>query len=274
MTFRSFSSLSATLSSLTLPLSLPLSLPITFPVSVDGERGEKEVGEKDVKNNDSINDNNIIINNDYNNNEDDKNNIDKNSSENDNNNHIYSNSDKRLSNVVELTTYTIPTNSLHAIQSSVLALLENIIKMKANRSMLGEKSICKIIECIHLIITSNKFSATLRNSKFSYHENYRNILTLINKVLFPDQFNKMKNTLPLYYLPSNIENEKEEIVMIDLISINNENKNENLKFVTTQKTISDEDIESESENMKEENVEFEIVWLNDVYFVLLKLLEL
>ena len=86
--------------------------------------------------------------------------------------------DKMTSNNVYSSTST--STSLQVAKTSILYLLQNMVKMGATEFLIGEKAVKKIAETVDLIVHSTDSTLLKSSNKFLYQEK---LLILVNTVL-------------------------------------------------------------------------------------------
>lgn len=174
--FRTFSIVSSSLSTLPLPLS-HLALPLIVSIISN---------DKDVEIN-QINDQVSIENEDKNN---ERNYVGSNTNKNKN---LNEEKDSIITNaVVDTNKIFSPTStSIQVAKTSILYLLQNMVKMGATKNLIGEKAVKKIAETVNLIVHYPDYTVLKSSNKFLYHEK---LLILVNTVLLQ---NNEKSEFPV-----------------------------------------------------------------------------
>ena len=200
--------------------------------------------------------------------------------------------------VVDTNNIFSPTSTpIQVAKTSILNLLQNMVKMGATKYLIGEKAIKKIAETVNLIVHYPDYTVLKSPNKFSFHEK---LLILVNTVLFQNdgksefpviikdkgRVKNIPSSSSLSESPSKGQGEHMSIIVTenDLDYVNlNENKYGNIVnndkndiCDIRDKQISVDKIENKMEIINENDNEDEIScnenWSETVYDLLLQLL--
>jgi hypothetical protein len=185
-------------------------------------------------------------------------------------------------------TSTSTSTSIQVAKTSILYLLQNMVKMGATKNLIGEKAIKKIAETVNLIVHYPDYTVLKSSNKFLYHEK---LLILVSTVLLQnDEKNKIpviikdeerknfQSSSSLSESHSNGQGERRSIIItenkIDNKSqLESENKNENIDICKLQDgQICVDKIESKTEIVNDNEISCDENWSETVYDLLLQLL--
>ena len=258
--------------------------------------------DKDIENNQIVHQVNIICEDGKNGINTENNNISKNKIVNEEKDAIITNAVVDTNNLLSPTsTSTSTSTSMQVAKTSILYLLQNMVKMGATKNLIGEKAIKKIAETVNMIVHYPDYTVLKSPNKFLYHEK---LLILVNTVLLQnDENNKIpvvikdqgrKNNLPFSSSLSESPSKGQGDSMSNIITENkidnksqleNENEykngsivnNENIEICKLQDgQIRVDKIKNKTENVNENENENELScnenWSETVYDLLLQLL--
>ena len=144
--------------------------------------------DKDIENSQINNQVNIINENENNEINTVNNNINKNKIINEEKDTIITNAVVHTNNLLSPTS---TSTSIQVAKTSILYLLQNMVKMGATKNLIGEKAIKKIAETVNMIVHYPDCTVLKSSNKFLYHEK---LLILVNTVLLQ---NDEKNKIPV-----------------------------------------------------------------------------